>query len=149
MSQKGFSLVELMIVIAIIGVLLAIAIPNFVSMQYHARRAEIPANVDSIRAAEIAYNKVHDEYVAIPTWVPTSLSGSETQSWPMDSAFTRLGWQPDGNVRGIYRVNTSMGAQRPEFTVTGLCDVDGDGINAKFTATRTMEMVMVTHATTY
>ena len=54
-NRKGFTLVELMIVVAIIGILAAIAIPNFVEMQYRAKRAEIPSNVDGIKTAEMGY----------------------------------------------------------------------------------------------
>lgn len=38
-----------------IGVTAAIAIPNFEAVQQKARRSEVPANVDSIRTAELAY----------------------------------------------------------------------------------------------
>ena len=59
-NKKGFTLVELMIVVAIIGILAAIAIPNFVDMQYRAKRAEVPSNVDGIKTAQIAYDAAFD-----------------------------------------------------------------------------------------
>ena len=62
-SNKGFSLVELMIVVAIIGILAAIAIPNFMTMQLKAKRAEIPSNVDGIKTAELSYDAAFDGFI--------------------------------------------------------------------------------------
>ena len=52
MNRKGFTLIELMIVVAIIGILAAIAIPSFLAMQLRAKRSELPTNLDAIRTAE-------------------------------------------------------------------------------------------------
>jgi type IV pilus assembly protein PilA len=54
-SQKGFTLIELMIVVVIIGILAAIAIPNFIAMQDRAKEGSTKANMHTVQLASEDY----------------------------------------------------------------------------------------------
>ena len=144
-NRKGFTLVELMIVVAIIGILAAIAIPNFISMQYKAKRGEIPTNIKAIKTAEIQYESAQNVYVPCAAF-PSGTAGKNTQVWTVASSggFETLSWSPDGEVRGVYSVSTNGGSGQSDFTITGVSDVDGDGTQATYTATKSTNPTLPT-----
>jgi type IV pilus assembly protein PilA len=60
--NKGFTLIELMIVVAIIGILAAIAIPNFIRFQARSKQGEAKTNLKSLFTAQRSFFQEKDRY---------------------------------------------------------------------------------------
>lgn len=68
-AKKGFTLIELMIVVAIIGILAAIAIPNFIKFQARSKQSEVKANLKAVYTAQKAYMQEKDKYSGLVTQI--------------------------------------------------------------------------------
>lgn len=70
-QEKGFTLIELMIVVAIIGILAAIAVPNFIAYRDKSRIAAAVGTAESIRGALAGYASTQPDNLfpeEIPDW---------------------------------------------------------------------------------
>lgn len=86
-DSRGFTLIELMIVVVVIGILAAIAIPNFFKYMAKSRQAEVKTNLKGIFTVEMSYFTENNSFA---------------------SEFTTLAWLPVGP----YRYTTWAGPRR-------------------------------------
>ena len=85
-NSKGFTLIELMIVVAIIGILAAIAIPNFLTYQCKARQSEAKTNLGGIRVSQEAYYAEYDTYTADWTKLGYRVKGSQKYQYELGAS---------------------------------------------------------------
>lgn len=137
-DNQGFTIIELMIVVAIVGFLSMISIPSFLRFLSKAKRAEAYMNLGSLYVAQKAHWAEHGTYSSV-------LNGKDG-----------VGWKPEGYISGgsqekfnyTYGFNqgqegqhfftgklstpqTSLGttkADKEGFVIAAAGDIDGDGM---------------------
>src|SRR5947209_5690160 len=90
--MKGFTLIELMIVVAIIGILAAIAIPNFIKFQARSKQSEAKANMKAMFTAEKAFYQEKDRFSSLIGEVGFSPERNNRYN------YTLTGFAPDNRV---------------------------------------------------
>lgn len=109
LSAKGFSLIELMIVVAIIGILAAIAVPNYQKFSAKSKQGEAKSNLSALYSAEKAFQNEWQTYTPL---------------------FLNIGLKPEGLLRYNFGFMEShawtqptsyTGAMGATFHATGFC----------------------------
>jgi type IV pilus assembly protein PilA len=88
--RPGFSLIELMVVIAIIGLLAVLAIPNFIRFQARSKQGEVKLNLKGLATAETAYYQEKGAYT---------------------ECLRKIGFSPERGNRYHYSVNSPGDAE--------------------------------------
>lgn len=135
--KTGFTLVELMVVVAIIGILSTIAVPNFLDMQMRSKRSELFSNVTGIRDAENAYRSEWGHFLYLQSNPPFRVANS--QSAPFDAYYDnwpKIGYKIDGEIYGMYFVNDAYDycLEDDDTVIWGATDLDDNSAFARVRA---------------
>ncbi|MCK5632381.1 prepilin-type N-terminal cleavage/methylation domain-containing protein [bacterium] len=134
---RGFTLIELMIVVAIIAFLSVIAVPNFFKFLAKAKRSEAYMNLSSLYTAQKVYWAEHGEY-------SSKLSGEGGIGWKPDGYkgggaserfYYTYGFGQGSEGKNFFtgKLNTSNSymtmtkADKEGFVIAAVGDIDGDG----------------------
>ena len=138
-NHRGFSLTELMIVVAIIGILAAIAIPNFLQYQAKAKQSEAKRNLVAIHTGEIAYFAEHNNYVDDFNAIGFSVTGS-SQRYYYELGNASSGTLPPGCTASTLDNVSSSG-----FKAAAVGNIDGDATCDVWTIDDQKNLVNVTN----
>jgi len=118
--QQGFSLTELMIVVAIIGILATIAIPNFLRYQAKAKQTEAKNNLVAIHTGEIAYFAENNGYIDDFNAIGFAVSGASQRY------YYKIGKASSGALPPGCTASNLDAVAATAFTAVAIGNIDGD-----------------------
>ncbi|MFH0898258.1 MAG: prepilin-type N-terminal cleavage/methylation domain-containing protein [bacterium] len=128
--KKAFTLIELMIVVAIVAFLAAISVPQYFKYIARARQAEVAMNLASLHTAQQAYYAEHGQYNMILNgeggidWKPAGYKGGGKQ----ENFYYTYGFNFPGAQEGIHYFTGKLVAPKE---ILGESYAKADGFLAK------------------
>jgi prepilin-type N-terminal cleavage/methylation domain-containing protein len=145
-SPAGFTTIELMIGVVIVGILAALAVPTFSGYLYKSRVSEAVTVLNDIKAKQETYRSKYGRYAEVSgngewtsaTYTPASLPGANPTAWPSGNEWEELGIRYPGAVRFQYATVAGVPGTTPPassglsgldfwFAAQAVGDLDGDG----------------------
>jgi prepilin-type N-terminal cleavage/methylation domain-containing protein len=136
----GFTLVELMIVVVILGILAAVAIPAFTRYVKRSKTSEATGNIAKVYQGQLTYYQAALErgvttYInagSMPAAAPNAQKYTANVSqWSADANWTAIGFSLDA----AHYYQYSSPASTSAFTARASGDLDGDAILSTFQRT--------------
>jgi type IV pilus assembly protein PilA len=138
-----------MIVVAIIGILAAIAIPNFIRYQLRSKTSEAKTNIGGIKTNQESFKATEDNYVQAAGNPAAAFNSPTKRQWASArtcatncnrttptacTEFDCSGFKPAGDVYYDYVTARQLAglATTPEFSACAGADLDGDGVLGSF-----------------
>ena len=114
-KQKGFSLIELLIVVAIILIIAAIAIPNLLRSRIAANEASAVGSIRTINTSEVTYASTYPNHGFATLDMLGGVGGAETGAGLLDAVLASA-------VKSGYAFAVATGSTTPASTYTVLGD---------------------------
>lgn len=131
LKQKGFTLIELMIVVAIIGILAAVAIPAFMDYMKKSKKTEASLQLNKIAKNDKVYYITNSAYVigtgAAKPGTATNCKYAVDSTWAADSTWSALDFQID--EPNLFQYTYTGTASSASAFAKGDLDCDGTSIS--------------------
>jgi len=145
----GFTLVELMIVVMILGLLAAISIPSYTRYVKRTKTSEAVGNIRAIYQGQMTYFQRSIEvgtgqrFASAATYTPDSNPGSSKYParptlWSADPQWAAIGFSLEQPHYYAYASYTSGSGEGAYFYSRAIGDLDGDDIESTFSITGTV-----------